>query len=102
MTMLAFFLFSGCAYALYNEKQEEKPAHHAEDGFSNPYVEKGKRGFFKYLKMRYFSKEEFSDYESNAHKIPRVETDLEVILNPPDRNLQKSTADLTPFSLNAA
>lgn len=84
ITMLVFFLFSGCAYALDNEKQEEKPAHHAEDGFSNPYVEKGKRGFFKYLKMRYFSKEEFADYESNAHKIPRVATDLEVILNPPD------------------
>ena len=84
ITMLVFLLFSGCAYALDNEKQEEKPAHHAEDGFSNPYVEKGKRGFFKYLKMRYFSKEEFADYESNAHKIPRVATDLEVILNPPD------------------
>ncbi len=52
--------------------------------FSNPYVEKKKRGFFKYMKMRYFSKEEFADYESNAHKIPRVETDLELIQNPPD------------------
>ena len=84
ITMLAFCLLSGCAYALHNEKQEEKPAHHSEDGFQNPYVEKNKRGFFKYLKMRYFSKEEFADYESNAHKIPRVKTDLELIQKPPD------------------
>jgi len=84
MTMLALYMLSGCTHALANEKQEEKPAHHSEDGFQNPYVVKKKRGFFKYLKMRYFSKEEFADYESNAHKIQRVGTNLNLIQNPPD------------------
>ncbi len=76
--------FVGCVYGLDNEKQKEKPAHHTADGFQNPYVGKEKRGFFKYMKMRYFSKEEFADYESDAHKIPRVETNLNLIQNPPD------------------
>jgi hypothetical protein len=84
LAIFAFTLFSGCAYALDNEKKQEGPAHHAEDGFQNPYVEKKKRGFFKYMKMRYFSKEEFADYESNAHKIPRVEPELDLIQNPLD------------------
>ena len=84
LATFAFLLFSGCAYGRENKNTEPIPAHHTEDGFRNPYVEEKKRGFFKYLKMRYFSKEEFADYESNAHKIPRVETDLERLLNPPD------------------
>lgn len=82
--LFALLLFSGCAYALDNETQELKPAHHSKDGFQNPYAEKKKRGFFKYMKMRYFSKEEFADYESNAHKVPRAETDLDLIQKPPD------------------
>jgi N-acyl-phosphatidylethanolamine-hydrolysing phospholipase D len=84
VVIFTFTLFSGCAYALDSEKKERKPAHHTENGFQNPYVEKKKRGFFKYMKMRYFSKEEFADYESNAHKIPRVQPDLDLIQNPPD------------------
>jgi N-acyl-phosphatidylethanolamine-hydrolysing phospholipase D len=84
LAIFTFLLFTGFAYALDNEKQVEKPAHHVEDGFQNPYVEKKNRGFFKYMKMRFFSKEEFADYESNAHKIPRVETDLDLIQKPPD------------------
>jgi N-acyl-phosphatidylethanolamine-hydrolysing phospholipase D len=84
LVIFNFTFFSGCAYALDNEKKERKPSHHTEDGFQNPYVEKKKRGFFKYMKMRYFSKEEFADYESNAHKIPMVQPDLDLIQNPPD------------------
>ena len=83
--MLVFFLLSGCAYGVDNIMQEDKPAHHSENGFRNPYVEEEKRGFFKYLRMRFFSNEEFADYESNAHKIPRVETNLEALVNPPDK-----------------
>ena len=58
LATFAFLLFSGCAYGLENKNTEPIPAHHTEDGFRNPYVEEKKRGFFKYLKMRYFSKEE--------------------------------------------
>ncbi|MFC1843541.1 MBL fold metallo-hydrolase [Thermodesulfobacteriota bacterium] len=84
LALFAFLLFAGCAYALDNNTAEPRPAHHTADGFKNPYAEKKKRGFFKYLKMRYFSSEEFADYDSNAYKISRVETDLDLIQNPPD------------------
>ena len=76
-------LLFGCIYAQESGRDEEQPLHYTEDGFQNPYVEKNKRGFFKYLKMRYFSNEEFADYEANAHKIPRTEPDLAAIHNPP-------------------
>lgn len=80
-----FLLFSGCVYAFNNETAGGgKPLHHGKKGFQNPYVDKTRRGFFKYMKMRYFSNEEFADYESNAYKIPRVETGLDQIQNPPD------------------
>jgi N-acyl-phosphatidylethanolamine-hydrolysing phospholipase D len=81
---VSILLTVGCVYAIDNESKGAKPAHHTENGFRNPYVESNRRGFFKYLKMRFLSDEEFADYESNAHKIPRVETDLELIQNPPD------------------
>ena len=84
LAISAVFLFTGSVYALDNKTAQPRPVHHTENGFQNPYVEKTKRGFFKYLKMRYFSNEEFADYESNAHKIPRVKTDLDVIQNPSD------------------
>ena len=84
MATVPFLLFSGCVYAFNNETTEGKPLHYAKKGFQNPYVDKTKRGFFKYIKMRYFSNEKFADYESNAYKIPRVETDLDQIQNPPD------------------
>ena len=86
-TIVALLLFSGCTHAFENTNDAKKPAHHTKNGFQNPYVESKKRGFFKYMKMRFFSDEEFADYESNAHKIPRVETDLEMLQNPPE-NLQ--------------
>ena len=82
--MLAFQLLFGCVYAKESGVGEDKPLHHIGEGFQNPFVEKNKRGFFKYLKMRYFSNEEFADYESNAHKIPRIDPDLAAIRNPPD------------------
>jgi N-acyl-phosphatidylethanolamine-hydrolysing phospholipase D len=82
--MYALPFFAGCAYAFENKTGESKPAHHSVNGFQNPYVEKKKRGFFKYLKMRYFSDEEFADYETNADKIARVETDINLIQNPPE------------------
>lgn len=84
MAIFAFLFFSGCVYALDNETKEGKPLHHAQKGFQNPHVDKARRGFFKYMKMRYFSNEKFADYESNAYKIPRVKTDLDLIQNPPD------------------
>ena len=81
---VAFYLLAGCVFVQDEAAEEEKPRHHTKDGFQNPYVEKKKRGFFKYLKMRYFSNEEFADYEESAHKIPRVEPDLAAVYNPPE------------------
>jgi N-acyl-phosphatidylethanolamine-hydrolysing phospholipase D len=81
---VTFFLFTGCAFALDNGTNVLKPAHHAENGFKNPYLKEKRRGFFKYLKMRFFSSEKFADYESNAYKIDRVETDPEAIHSPPE------------------
>ena len=84
---VSILLLFNSAYALDNESEGKKPAHHTENGFRNPYIESKKRGFFKYMKMRFFSDEEFADYESSAHKIPWMETDIELINNPAD-NLQ--------------
>jgi N-acyl-phosphatidylethanolamine-hydrolysing phospholipase D len=88
LVIFLFFLFSGCVYALDKETKEVKSVHHAKKGFQNPYVEKKKRGFFKYIKMRYFSNEKFANYEANAYKIPIIETDLDLIQNPQDDVLQ--------------
>ncbi len=75
-------LITGCANGPQLDQQKKLPAHHSEDGFENPYLEKSSRGFLKYLKMRFFGKVEFSDYEANAHKVPTQAADLEQIANP--------------------
>ncbi len=84
LAVLVFHVFPGCMYAQDRGDGDEEAIHHTGDGFQNPYVEKRKRGFFEYLKMRYFSSEEFADYGSNAHKVPRMEPDLGAIQTPPD------------------
>lgn len=77
-------LSSVCACALDKEKQVNKPAHHTEHGFQNPYIASRKRGLFKFMRMRFFGDEKFADYKSNAHKIPWKKTELDLIKNPPD------------------
>ena len=75
-------LNTGCANGPQLDQQKKLPAHHSEDGFENPYLEQNSRGFLNYLKMRFFGKVEFSDYEANAHKVPTMAADLERIANP--------------------
>jgi N-acyl-phosphatidylethanolamine-hydrolysing phospholipase D len=71
----------GCTHESKDMKQGAL-SHHAENGFRNPYLETGKRGFFSYLKMRYFSGVEYPDYQENAYKVPTVKPDLDLIRNP--------------------
>ncbi len=83
IVFLVFFSLIGCAYAQQSEGDTRLPAHHAKEGFQNPYVEKKHRGLFRYLKMRYFSDEKFADYKTNAHKVPiEKQLDLARIHNP--------------------
>ena len=83
ITVPYFCLSSVCTHAFAKEKEVDKPAHHTENGFQNPYIASRKRGLFKFMKMRFFGDEKFADYESNAYKIPRKKTDLGLIENPP-------------------
>ena len=81
-TLLFFSWFNSCVSAETPESDPQRPAHHTDDGFDNPYLEKKKRGFLKYFKMKYFSGEKYADYAANAHKVPTMKADLDRIRNP--------------------
>lgn len=82
LLLLFFFCCAGCGHAGQPGNEARPPVHHTEDGFRNPGGEPQRHGFFRFLKMRYFSGEEFADYEGSAHKVPRVAPDLEQIHHP--------------------
>ena len=79
--LVTFVLLSGCTHPFLGEL----PSHHAADGFQNPHLKPGKRGFVNYLKMRYFGDDEYADYPSNAHKVPVAKPDLNRINSPGDK-----------------
>ncbi len=83
--ILLFFALAGCADSKTSPRGDDVPQHHSEEGFRNPYLQAEKRGFFKYLKMRYFSDEEFADNSDVTDKIPTTPADLQQILNPQNK-----------------
>lgn len=83
--MLVFFALAGCANSKTSLSEKDAPRHHAEQGFRNPHLQTEKRGFFKYLKMRYFSDEEFADNNDVKDKIPTKPADLKQIHNPQEK-----------------
>lgn len=72
-------VLNGCSHKIDSAAHETPSSHHTSEGFVNPYLQSQKRGFFNYLKMRFFSDEEFADYEATAHKVPTIEPDLSLI-----------------------
>jgi len=82
--LLPVFLWgiAGCSDAGLPAGSNGAPAHHTADGFRNPHVEPQKRGFFRYLKMRYFGGEDYADYQASAGKVRPVEPDRRQIHHP--------------------
>jgi N-acyl-phosphatidylethanolamine-hydrolysing phospholipase D len=60
----------------------QRPLHHGEGGFRNPYVERKKTSPFAYWRMRWFGDVEFPDPKKARGKVPVVPADLERILHP--------------------
>ena len=54
------------------------PSHHAADGFTNPYSEAKNKGFFRYLRMRWFSDEKFADHSQEVDQIRVSEARIEL------------------------
>jgi len=70
--MLLFLAMGGCANSRDYHNEKDFATHHTTDGFRNPYLQEKKRGFLKYLKMRYFSGEKFADNTDAEEKIPAI------------------------------
>ena len=82
LTILALLVLAGCANSQTMPGEQDALPHHAAGEFRNPYLLEKKRGFFNYLKMRYFSEEKFADNSGAREKIPMVVPDLRLIQNP--------------------
>lgn len=85
LLLLLLTFLSSCFHEKGMATGSEQLPHHTSDGFRNPYMKPGTRGFFNYMRMRYFSEEEFADYPATAHKISSVHPDLNLIHSPGDK-----------------
>ncbi len=83
--LLAIACVAGCIQVEQQHTNLPLPSHHVGKGFQNPYLASSSRGFFKYIKMRYFSEEQFADYQTGAHTIPTVKPDLKRLYQPGSR-----------------
>ena len=77
----------------YSEASESKavdrPPHHTEQGFNNPYLDAYKKNLFSYLKMRWFGNDKYANHAKNAHKVPITDTLEDLRPNP--ENLPRVT-----------
>ncbi len=80
--LLAVTVICGCVRESGRMASELRPPHHTEEGFRNPYLQPGKRGFFRYIKMRYFSEEQFADYDAEAHRVETQQPDMQQLFHP--------------------
>lgn len=76
--MLSMLMLSGCSSA---SSLDKRPAHHTENGFQNIYIEDPDKGFFDFVKMRFFG-EEWIDPTTEADQIPWQPLDLGKINSP--------------------
>lgn len=75
------YLLTACT-VIDTRADQTLPIHHTDNGFRNLYLEPRKVGFFTFLRMRYFSDEEWADYRATADRVPRVEPQLDKINAP--------------------
>lgn len=61
------------------------PAHHTENGFTNPHIDEPDKNFFSFLRMRFFGDEQWADHEALAEQIPVQPVDIERITSPQNK-----------------
>ena len=71
---LLVILNFGCAPV--SAPVDGQPVHHTSEGFTNPHLDKEVKSVFSYMKMRWFSDEEFADQTQELGQIPVIETTI--------------------------
>lgn len=83
--LLSLLLCSACSTVSGVEPGSERPPHHTDTGFQNLYIEDRKKGFFSFLKMKFFGDQEWADAELYAAQIPWQPLELQEVLKPPEQ-----------------
>lgn len=84
MRLLTFVMLMGlfsCTSVSVEPKSKDK-AHHTQDGFRNLHIEDSEKGFFDFLKMRFFGEEDWADHAKFSSDVPLQRVNLEKLLNP--------------------
>lgn len=80
------FIYGGCAAQGSDSKlPADAPAHHTSEGFTNRYIDAPERNFLSFLKVRFFSNEEWADHAALSDQVPVQQIELSRILSPPDK-----------------
>jgi N-acyl-phosphatidylethanolamine-hydrolysing phospholipase D len=79
-TIIFAILWSGCAVT-QSVIKPDLPAHHSENGFTNPHIIDPEKSFFQFLKMRFLGEDPWTDHDSLASNVPVQQVDLQTILS---------------------
>lgn len=85
LSSLVFFfvvLLSVSCSANDQAASNNKLAHHTEDGFKNLYIEDLDKGFFDFLRMRFFGDETWADHSALASQVATQPVELQRIHKP--------------------
>lgn len=85
LSSVVFFfivLLSASCSANDQTASDNKPPHHTDDGFKNLYIEDIDKGFFDFLRMRFFGDETWADHAALASQITTQQVELQRILTP--------------------
>jgi N-acyl-phosphatidylethanolamine-hydrolysing phospholipase D len=84
VSALCFLLLSQLSCTSVLSETLNRPAHHTENGFKNPYTGPITKGPIGFLKMRFFGDDPFADHEAEADKMPIAQPQYQDILSPPE------------------
>lgn len=58
------------------------PAHHTEQGYTNPHIEEPDKSFFSFLRMRWFGSDKWADHGALAHTVPFQKANITALTTP--------------------
>jgi N-acyl-phosphatidylethanolamine-hydrolysing phospholipase D len=86
MRLIIFITLTGLFSCVSNSVEpvsvSKDKAHHTEDGFRNLHIEDSEKGFFDFLKMRFFGDVEWADHAKFADDVPIQDVDLNKLKQP--------------------
>ncbi|MBF0263651.1 MAG: MBL fold metallo-hydrolase [Gammaproteobacteria bacterium] len=79
LLFLSLFLILSACSSSEPKSCKNCPAHHANNGYTNPYIKPPAKNFFSFIKMKFFGDDIWIKPETEAHLVPIAKLDTKLL-----------------------